>query len=141
MPGRTPDSEPRTAWHAAAAELAAWAEARLVNRPDAWGAYRPEAEIGRAYTRRDMTAVRPAAGRRADDLGNVTCENMTAAADSCRRARASSSSTSRPGPEPGKSSACHRCHGIRATVQPVMTRSQSRNRQTAQSPRLRGGAW
>ena len=43
------------AWAEAAVELAAWADARLVNRRDAWGAYRPENEIGREFTRTDGT--------------------------------------------------------------------------------------
>src|SRR5439155_7238599 len=37
-----------TAWLSRAEELAAWTARRLVNRVDAWGTYRPDAEIGRA---------------------------------------------------------------------------------------------
>src|SRR5437867_6457 len=43
------------AWHARAGELADWATARLANRLDAYGEYRPEEEIGREYQRRDGT--------------------------------------------------------------------------------------
>ncbi len=45
----------RGAWSARAGELAGWAMARLVNRLDAWGAYRPAEEIGREFTRLDGT--------------------------------------------------------------------------------------
>jgi hypothetical protein len=44
------------AWAARAGELAEWAWARLVNRVDAWGAYRPLAERGKTYTGRNGTA-------------------------------------------------------------------------------------
>jgi hypothetical protein len=40
-------------WSARADELTAWAMARLVNRTDAWGAYRPAEEAGREFTRAD----------------------------------------------------------------------------------------
>jgi hypothetical protein len=43
------------AWHAHASEMAAWTMARLVNRTDCRGGYRPPEEIGREYTRRDGT--------------------------------------------------------------------------------------
>jgi hypothetical protein len=43
------------AWYGRAEELAAWTEACLLNRTDAWGAYRPEHEIGREFTRPDGT--------------------------------------------------------------------------------------
>jgi hypothetical protein len=43
------------AWAAAAENLAAWALARLVNRRDCWGGYRPPEEWGRRYTRADGT--------------------------------------------------------------------------------------
>jgi hypothetical protein len=41
------------AWAERAGDLAIWAMARLVNRTDAWGAYRPDEEIGREFTRPD----------------------------------------------------------------------------------------
>jgi hypothetical protein len=43
------------AWAARAGELALWAQDRLVNRCDSWGAYRPDHEIGRVFTRPDGT--------------------------------------------------------------------------------------
>ena len=43
------------AWAARAGELADWAWHRLVNRTDAWGAYRPVEESGREYPRPDGT--------------------------------------------------------------------------------------
>jgi hypothetical protein len=42
-------------WATRADELANWALALLVNRTDAYGAYRPEEEISREYTRPDGT--------------------------------------------------------------------------------------
>jgi hypothetical protein len=57
--GSTPrDSEtapPGSAWAARAGDLADWALARLVNRRDCWGGYRPQEEWGRKYTRGDGT--------------------------------------------------------------------------------------
>jgi hypothetical protein len=53
MVSNPPRKSTRDNWHASAAALAAWAGARLVNRTDAYGAYRPEHEIGREYQRRD----------------------------------------------------------------------------------------
>src|SRR5262249_46840320 len=41
------------AWLQHAHPRAAWAEERLVNRRDAFGAYRPECEIGREYQKQD----------------------------------------------------------------------------------------
>jgi hypothetical protein len=41
------------AWRLGAPALAAWAMARLVNRHDARGGYRPPDEVGKEYTRRD----------------------------------------------------------------------------------------
>ncbi|HEX5269701.1 MAG TPA: hypothetical protein VFW33_04395 [Gemmataceae bacterium] len=43
------------AWAARADELAVWAEARLVVRRDAYGAYTPPERRGQSYTRRDGT--------------------------------------------------------------------------------------
>jgi hypothetical protein len=43
------------AWKDRAYELAEWAWARLVNRTDAWGGYRPEEEWGKEFTRRGGT--------------------------------------------------------------------------------------
>jgi hypothetical protein len=42
-------------WTARADALAEWAWARLVNRADAWGGYRPLEEVGKEYMRRDGT--------------------------------------------------------------------------------------
>jgi hypothetical protein len=56
VPGRgkipAPDALP---WLTRAGELADWTLARLCNRLDCWGSYRPEAEIGRAFARPDGT--------------------------------------------------------------------------------------
>jgi hypothetical protein len=41
------------AWATQAEPLALWARRRLVNRTDAWGAYRPPEEWGKEYRRRD----------------------------------------------------------------------------------------
>jgi hypothetical protein len=43
------------AWFDRAGELADWTLARLINRRDAWGSYRPECEVGREYTKADGT--------------------------------------------------------------------------------------
>jgi hypothetical protein len=63
------------AWRARSADLASWAWARLVNRTDAWGGYRPPAEVGAAYTRPDgktgkygSQTTRPAPSRRGREL-------------------------------------------------------------------------
>jgi hypothetical protein len=53
MVSTPPRKSTRDNWHANAAALAAWAGARLVNRTDAYGAYRPEHEIGREYVKAD----------------------------------------------------------------------------------------
>jgi hypothetical protein len=53
-----------------ARELAAWADARMVNRHDAWGVYRPEAEIGREFTRSDGSTGR--LGPQQTVRGNLT---------------------------------------------------------------------
>jgi hypothetical protein len=45
-------------WAARADELALWAQARLVNRLDAWGAYTPPERRGREYVRRDGTTAK-----------------------------------------------------------------------------------
>jgi hypothetical protein len=47
------DSPIHQDWKARAEELAAWTMGRLVNRLDAWGAYRPAEEIGREFIRSD----------------------------------------------------------------------------------------
>jgi hypothetical protein len=52
-PPTTPASAPPRQWAARANELAAWVEARLVNRRDVWGGYRAVADRGRSYTGRD----------------------------------------------------------------------------------------
>jgi hypothetical protein len=59
------------AWWARSADLVSWAWARLVNRADVWGGYRPLAEAGLEYTRRDGSkaklgaqTTRPAPSRR-----------------------------------------------------------------------------
>ena len=49
----TATSKTCVAWHNRASDLAMWAMARLVNRHDAWGAYRPFEEIGREFSRPD----------------------------------------------------------------------------------------
>src|SRR5262249_22328790 len=41
------------AWAKKAPELAQWARHRLVNRTDAWGAYRPLEEVGKGYVGHD----------------------------------------------------------------------------------------
>src|SRR5262245_44847363 len=46
---------PGEAWASRAHPLAQWTAARLVNRTDCWGGYRPPSEIGREFTRRDGT--------------------------------------------------------------------------------------
>jgi hypothetical protein len=46
------------AWADRADDLARWALARLVNRVDVWGGYRPDEEIGREFTRADGTKGR-----------------------------------------------------------------------------------
>src|SRR5262245_7358539 len=51
--GDTPSIPQAAAWAARSADLARWAMARLVNRVDAWGGYRPDHEIGKEYTTRD----------------------------------------------------------------------------------------
>jgi hypothetical protein len=43
------------AWGSRALELATWARHHFVNRADAWGAYRPEEEIGREFVKPDGT--------------------------------------------------------------------------------------
>jgi hypothetical protein len=48
-------SDAGTAWAECAPELADWTWERLVNRTDSWGEYRPEAEVGKEFTRRDGT--------------------------------------------------------------------------------------
>jgi hypothetical protein len=50
MSTATPKDDPGRAWRSCAGELADWALARLVNRADAWGAYRPEWQVGQEYT-------------------------------------------------------------------------------------------
>jgi hypothetical protein len=54
------DGQPNVhqAWIAQAPELARWAMARLVNRTDARGAYRPLADRGKPYTKPDGTEGR-----------------------------------------------------------------------------------
>src|SRR5262245_3005932 len=44
---------PAAAWAAHAGELAEWAWARLANRTDVWGAYRPLADRGKTYLKPD----------------------------------------------------------------------------------------
>ena len=46
---------PADAYHERAGALAGWALARFAKKLDAWGAYRPEEEIGREFTREDGT--------------------------------------------------------------------------------------
>jgi hypothetical protein len=47
------DFEREAVWAARAGELADWAQARLVNRVDAWGGYRPPHEVGQEYVDRN----------------------------------------------------------------------------------------
>jgi hypothetical protein len=60
-----------SAWRLRASDLACWATARLVNRADAWGGYRPLHERGQEFTKTDGTVgklgaqtTRPAPSKR-----------------------------------------------------------------------------
>jgi hypothetical protein len=62
------------AWAARADKLAAWTWDRLVNRPDAWGGYRPEEEIGKEYVLPDGTKGK--LGSQTTRKGNLTLEHL-----------------------------------------------------------------